>query len=225
MRMWPMIAIGSVLGGAAGLGVVTMLVAHSPAPVHASCATKPNIEIEVAFRQEPLVENATGKEALAEMFGLAHGTGKRVNALTTIRRVYQPLALVTSAKLADGSFCASAAKVMVKIDGDMTIHMANDIKPGTCRWDAVLHHEQKHVAVNQQAISRSVETIRTSLSRELAETLPVTAPTEEAAKNGMINAVRSILDREMARSFQQAKAENILIDNPEEYAAVDAACK
>ena len=71
-------------------------------------------------------------------------------------------------KLPDGTSCVKIAKVEVKLGySDVVVHVAREIPQGSCGFNEVVAHEQKHVMVNQQLFQQYTPLIQQKLNEYL----------------------------------------------------------
>ena len=126
-----------------------------------------------------------------------------------------------------GNSCVWFNRVDLVIRLDPVVYVAKEFKPGTCRYDAVRAHEQKHVQVDRDMVNRYqgayVEAVRAALKKTpVAGPAPVAQePQLQAALAEQVRqAVTALTDRLEAERKQAQQA----VDTAQEYDRVAALC-
>lgn len=105
----------------------------------------------------------------------------------------------------------------------MVLYVAKEFPPGSCAYDEIYRHEQRHVETYQAHIA--------GIEKELFETLNQRFATG-APWRGPVGQKRALLQQELAerwlpyieRRIAGAEAAQALIDTPEEYERIANAC-
>lgn len=109
-----------------------------------------------------------------------------------------------------------------------SIHIANNFPKGTCEYDAVLEHEKKHIRVLQDFHKEFAPKFKTALRRIASDIEPqgpfqaVSAETIQGDMNARINSGIQAFNDSIIPILEARQAE---VDNPSEYARVEAQCK
>lgn len=143
--------------------------------------------------------------------------------LTESRFFYQSAVRTSSmTDPASGLQCARIGAEMVIVTGPQTVHIARDIRKGSCAYNEVLLHEMRHVQANQ-AIARDVAASAERRFRGLhAGEVLIGTSDELMARFQQIIAEQWIPEMEqMARDAAHVHDE---IDSPEEYQRIQDVC-
>src|SRR5262249_49623383 len=105
----------------------------------------------------------------------------------------------------------------------MTVYIAREISGDTCRANAALEHEQKHVAVYREELALIAADIRATLKSAYDNRLLYYGSRAEA-KRETETAVHARVGPLLDRIARHIKARQREIDSPEEYARVSALC-
>lgn len=119
--------------------------------------------------------------------------------------------------------CASPQLMVTYGFSPMTVYVASEFAQGSCAYNEVFEHEQRHVKVYREHLIR--------IERDLAETLNRRFATGGPWR-GAVGQANELLQREIAdrwipyikREIARVETEQALIDTPEEYARVAKSC-
>lgn len=127
-----------------------------------------------------------------------------------------------AARLSDGTWCAKLTRVEVTIGFGIAVHLATELKPGTCPYRAVLAHEQKHVAVAQELKQSLREQV------EMAVVNAIKRPAKAADRASAVKLANRDIEafiRDTTDAFHDAsETYQLAIDTPAEYDRVHAIC-
>ncbi len=106
----------------------------------------------------------------------------------------------------------------------MEVHIAGEFARGTCEYNAVLDHENQHVAIIKTALSEYAPRVRAELERELRRQAPIfTRDLQTAADRSvedLYGRMQGVVDR-----FQRAQAgRHGAIDSSRNYGAIADLC-
>jgi hypothetical protein len=108
------------------------------------------------------------------------------------------------------------------------IYVVRERSPGTCPYNAVLAHERKHQAVDDELFNQSVPWLRHRIEKAILD-LPREQPTmasEVPATQAKLNKVMSDAMRSaVADMMAERKLRQSRVDDPREYQRVGAACQ
>jgi len=108
----------------------------------------------------------------------------------------------------------------------LDIYVASDYTPGSCQYQAILGHENKHAAVARAHIDDYVQPIRSVLSSltipkarspKLVQSVP-------AAQAQVQKTIETLLEPVVARLRKTMAAAQQRVDSPEEYRRVKTQC-
>ncbi|MES1152561.1 MAG: hypothetical protein ABUL54_11730, partial [Dongia sp.] len=121
-----------------------------------------------------------------------------------------------------GGFCATVASAKTVISWKMVVHVASELKPGSCMYNVVMTHEQGHVDIARGLMGMAKQLIGGALASVARKSATAATPQEaskklEQAGSAAFNAAMTKINAEMER--RQAAH-----DTPEEYAKGKQAC-
>ena len=102
------------------------------------------------------------------------------------------------------------------------VHIAQEIAPGTCAYEEVLQHEMRHV----NSYARHLPKVEVAIKAELERRFP--AKPQYFPRGGAFvelqNEINQIWMPKLEAMLQEVEKEQVLIDTPQEYARMSAAC-
>jgi hypothetical protein len=115
-----------------------------------------------------------------------------------------------------GVTCVSVTSIAVTVLWKSAVHVASELKPGSCMYGVVETHEQGHVEINRQGMGYGQGLIERALRTIKVQAVAAATPDEGVQRlkrsvSATLQAAGKRLDAEMAR---RQKAH----DTPEEYA-------
>jgi hypothetical protein len=117
-------------------------------------------------------------------------------------------------------------RVTVAIDPRM-IRVARELRPGSCRYRAVVEHELRHQGVDDAVLARRLPWLRAQLERTLAD-LRSDSPRPDAALDAFGRTLMQQATSRVTAAWQEIVAERdrlqAEIDTPEEYERVRRQC-
>jgi hypothetical protein len=122
-------------------------------------------------------------------------------------------------------YCVALDKVDAAFGWDrMEVYVASEFKPGECAYNAVLDHENQHVAINQAALKEFAPRMRSLLEKVLAEQRPIYFANSQGGADAILQAVHQRMG-DAAEQFQKVLSErNGVIDTDSNYDAIAALC-
>jgi hypothetical protein len=123
---------------------------------------------------------------------------------------------------ADGSFCATVVSLKTVISWKVIVHVASELKPGSCMYDVVLTHENGHVEIARGLMGMAKDLI-TRATISVANKGAV-AKTPEAAYRALQSIGTAALNKAMTKLTAEMKRRQQVHDNPEEYAKGKKVC-
>ncbi len=199
-----------------------------------ACATNVPPQIQVIAKQDPIQYNITITQAQlnARASGLLaassaiHGSGGEVGGLTE-GLINSQMQMEFATESQGGATCIRPSKIVVSIKYQPTILIANEYQRGSCNFKAVLQHEGKHVATDQNAIRKYIPIFQNTLASSAqgllsANPVPTTA-TQEMSKR-MQAMLGKTLDNVMKTLSAERETLQTNVDTPSEYARVQSLC-
>lgn len=105
-----------------------------------------------------------------------------------------------------------------------TVYVANEFRPGTCKYNAVLDHEMHHVAINHEGLKWMRLRTEGFLNRELPALFQGLATDVDIQKTS-----ERFIDEKLApflsNEFAKLQARQDALDTPEEYARLSFVCE
>jgi hypothetical protein len=215
-------------GTAAGVSGVSMSTLWTPVARAAALACthpQPSVHVDASL-QEPVLDNSQPQRAIQALAPGYHG-GRTVGLYSAqveakIETRFRSLALGRASPA-----CLSLTAVDVRIVmPTRRIYVARELWPGTCPHTAVLEHERKHEAADDQAVHKHTPRLQQAIQDAVVNVgLLEAAPDEhDAAQARLTKLVRSAFDRAW-QAFQDERTElQRQVDAGLEYARVTASC-
>jgi hypothetical protein len=179
---------------------------------------------------EPQLDNAT---PLAELQSLGRDTARSIphyEAVLLGMTRYEPTlefsAPILQQPMPDGSFCARAQRLDVKFGyRDIKVYVAREFPQGSCDFQHVMTHEQKHVEVNRRLLQEFAPKIEAQLSSFMQLYGMFIVPNESYANTLLRDKVNAIFKDITQQLIAENRRRQRLIDSPEEYDKSKTACK
>lgn len=199
-----------------------------------SCPKKPPPTVALSFTQKPATyDNTRSTEDLSkeevstkvarkphEVFvtgGLTSGkikAGFRVN----FRKMVQP---------ETGAGCLWIDNVEVMVDYDPTVYIAREYAPGTCRYNVVADHEQRHVSTDLISIQEYNVPLRDNMQRTATNIGSVYAANEnqmQALQKNIIDQLQNTMNTVMTVAETVRNQRQQKIDTRQEYLRTSRLC-
>jgi hypothetical protein len=130
---------------------------------------------------------------------------------------------LATATLPDGSRCVALKGIQAKVgSGGLTVLIDRRYQPGTCQYQAILEHEQQHVRINAEALTRTGRLLEQRLRAVANDWAGRWVPESEAKE--IAAAVNDPGADSVRVARDAADAKHARLDSPESYAAVQARC-
>jgi len=121
-----------------------------------------------------------------------------------------------------GVSCVSFRSITVELRLAMTVHVAAELKPGSCLYNAALQHEQGHIIVERKMLPRAkarVAVVLTGVARR-----GETASDAAVAQRSLQAAADAVIQQAMREIAAEKKRQQRALDTPDEYRRVSQAC-
>lgn len=116
-----------------------------------------------------------------------------------------------------------APQVEVKLTySPVKIYVASEFPPGTCAYDAILEHEQRHLQAYMDNLARVEKVLREALGKRFSDK-PLYAQSGTALGQ-LQNEINSTWFPFIRDKFEKGKPVQEKIDSPEEYARLGKVC-
>jgi len=217
-------------GTAAGVSVVSLSTLWTPATRAAALActhAQPSVHVDVSL-PEPVLDNSQPQRAIQALAPGYHG-GRTIGLYSAevaakIETQFRSLGL-RGGKAAPACLFITAVDVRFVMP-TRRIYVSSELWPGTCPYTAVLDHERKHEATDDQAVRKHAPLMRQAIEDAVANLGPfqVSADEHDAAQARLERAVQSTFDKAWA-TFQAERSDmQRQVDAGLEYARVTASC-
>jgi hypothetical protein len=122
----------------------------------------------------------------------------------------------------NGRFCAYVSALGIVIDWKTTVHVAAELKPGSCMYNVVLTHEQGHVEIGKQAMGLAKDLIRRAMAGVARRGFSGATP--EQGYKALQSAATAALRSATTQLNTELKRRQKVHDSPEEYAKGRKVC-
>ena len=192
----------------------------------AACGNaEPAVHVDASL-PEPILDNSQPQRAIQTLAPGYHG-GRTIGLYyaeveAKIQTNFRSIGLARASRA-----CLFVTAVDVGIAmPKRRIYVSSELWPGTCPHSAVLEHERKHEATDDQAIRIHAPRIRQAIQDTILNQGPIRASAEErgAAQARLERAIQSAFDRAWAAFLAERSELQRQVDAGLEYARVAASC-
>jgi hypothetical protein len=121
-----------------------------------------------------------------------------------------------------GAYCAAIVTMQIVVNWRTAVHLASELKPGSCMYDVVLKHENGHVEIDRKFHATGAHLIEDALRAMAAKV--VVAATVEAGYAQLKQAASAALSGAIGRLNARLAGLQKVHDSPEEYAKPAKIC-
>ena len=193
-----------------------------------TCMSYPDVPVQVTPRfDEPVYDYS---KDIGDITGFAADTHRSIRETLALGLThYEPILAIKvpleGITRSDGLTCVHVKNVEVTVGyEDVTVFIAREFPEGTCGFDEIMAHEQKHIAVNQAILDEYTPRIQAELANYLrTEGVRQETDMKYAAQliKGRLSAiVKSMMDEMTEENARRQR----LVDSPQEYARIAGAC-
>jgi hypothetical protein len=197
----------------------------------AICESYPTVPVKVTpVFEEPrydyTVDIATLQGLAQDATHAVHGGHRGLTlGLTRYNPVLQFRVPIQTVKFPNSEGCARVNHVEVTIGyRDVVVFIPKEVPQGSCGFEQVMIHEQKHIAVNQAILDEYVPLIETRLRDYLRFNGVFREPNPQYAVDLLNQKLKTILDTMSQQITNENRQRQELVDSPEEYRRVSATC-
>lgn len=111
---------------------------------------------------------------------------------------------------------------------DPVIYLSKDLKPGTCKYEIVLRHEQQHHQINKAVLDYYLPILQKKFSQELANLKPIEVPQDKTAQDiaNQLNTQYTNAINQYVKRFQiTLQVEQDRLDNLKNYQYEEKLCR
>ncbi|MBB4013718.1 hypothetical protein [Niveibacterium umoris] len=183
----------------------------------AVCATRlPPTEIRVLTALDaPPVDNARPAAELALLRKQPLQPGEIVVGLTSVRQTYDFRWSYRGLKQRETGRSCLRSRIEVTLHLTQQVYVASEFAPGSCGYDEVIAHEQRHVAANLAQFERTARFVEDSL-REQEGDAPPWLGEPDALRDAVMERARAGWMSQIETKFHEVDREHAKIDSVEE---------
>jgi hypothetical protein len=191
-----------------------------------SAVAPPFVDVMPVFAQPAynLTTNIEGIQRIAKDTG--HSIHESITlGITRYQSFIEFRTPVETTTFANGGACTKVRRADVTIGyRDVTVYVAREVPQGSCGFNEVVAHEQKHIAVNLEVLKEYAPRIQQSLEAYLRDDA-VFAGRNRADELALLRKnLQAILDRFGERMIDDNIARQKQVDSPEEYRRLSRVC-
>ena len=215
-------------GGAAGFSLASLsaLRARDAGAAALTCThAAPSVRVEVSL-PAPVVDNSKPQRAIQALNPDYHG-GRTVGLYYSEVQAHIQTQFRSFALGSASPACLFITAVDVRIVmPTRRIYVSSELWPGSCPYTAVLAHERKHEATDDQAIRKHAPRIQHAIEDAVARVGSVegSAGQHETAQARLTALIQTAFDKTWAAFMAERSAQQQQVDAGLEYARVTASC-
>ena len=216
------------LAGSAAVSAVSVSTLSAPAEAVTPSCGRAQAPVRMDARlPEPVLDNSQPQRAIQALAPLAYHGGRTIGLYhaEVVAKIQTRFSSVWLRRGAPACLFITAVDVGITMP-TRRIYVASELSPGTCQHAAILGHERKHEATDDQAVRKHTPRIQQAIQDAVAKLGPLEASADQrdAAQAHLERIVRSAFDRAW-QAFQDERSElQQLVDTGLEYARVTASC-
>lgn len=155
----------------------------------------------------------------------ARMSGRRIHGLTHSSLGYHLQASFDLQGLADGTWCLWPRAITTELGyTDTTVYIARDYAAGTCAFEAVLAHEEEHVAINTAVVDDHAPRLRTTLAALARQDFPLAGRDPEILRARAQAMLDSGFRDALTPLLTDRSHRNAAIDSEPSYRTLNARC-
>lgn len=199
-----------------------------------TCPAQKSARVDVRWRSEPIkydhskthAQLGNGDIDTENPYGA--GVSTDVGGLMTGKIKYKSGIEVSSLEYPSSRVnCLWIDKVVIDIIIDPTIQIAAEHPQGSCKFNAVMEHEHKHVAADRAVVKDHLEKIRLATGKAVQKVGvvgPKSNSTAAGFKKKMSDYVQDAIKESVEGMYADRAQRQKAIDSKEEYDRVEALC-
>lgn len=205
-----------------------VLTGCSPASsINLYCASRlPDSQIEVVGEVAPYV--VANNSTMAELTNELNASSDRVSAgrvMGLTNAAYRQDVSISLYRVRGLGFICGRPQVKVVLTvPEPVVSIARELTPGSCRYNEVMTHEERHVNAYQQQLEETTLALKTAfLLRHPAKNI-VLLKSDKDVIEWQKTELNTWLVPALESSIANVKQKNLLIDTPQEYQRLTAVC-
>ena len=199
------------------------LLAFTSAARAADCVAPRDAKVAVEVEEAPIVrdQSFSYKELSKRSAGLGLGKDGATFGATEAQHATE-LAYALRVAPSGSQVCVTTDRLTVTLKLSITVHLASELKPGSCLYKAVADHEQRHVDLEHKLLPTAqlrIQAALASLGRD-----GVTGKTSRDAAKAVQDRAWDLVDRALDGFVAERDRKQAAYDTPEEYAKLSRRC-
>lgn len=204
----------------------TTVLACSNAKADETCGPAPFVLDVQKSAPTETIDRSLSNARLSSMITASSLPGYVTQGVTQVDYTASYKTEYASVQRPDGRWCSRATKVTVNF-GFLTapkIFIASGIPYGSCLYNEVLKHEYQHLHIAQGTLDAGQKWIDKALRQTLSYG-GVVGPTPDTANAVIDKAIGDVVNKITRGLYATAKARNMALDTPANYALLGKACR
>lgn len=183
----------------------------------AACVSRlPPVEIQVLTQVEtPPVDNTLPSAELAALRKQALRRGQFVVGLTLVRQRYDMRWNYRGLREQNGARSCLRSRIEVTLTLTQQVYVASEFPLGSCGYDEVIAHEQRHVAANLAQLDNTARFVEDSLREQEGGAAPWLGE-PDALRDAVLARARRGWMSQIESHFREVDREHAKIDTVEE---------
>jgi hypothetical protein len=222
-------ALVLMVSGVAGMAAMTAsghgqaaAAARTPFQVRCEDSISKTISVLSSKTNGFTINNQLPYRALTLKTGSIDGK-KETLGLTVTRAQYAATLGGPMLQDAASGYECIAPKVEVKLNySPVLIYVGNEFVPGSCSYNVILEHEQRHLKAYMDNLARVEKVVRAALEKRF-DARPLYAPSG-TAQSALQHEINSVWFPFIKAEFDKGNVEQAKIDTPQEYARLGDSC-
>ena len=208
-------------GAGAGVGV-TQAAERTPFQIRCEDTISKTISVLSTKSNGFTINNQLPYRALTLKTGSIDGRSETLGLTVTRAQFSATLGGPILQDKVSGYECV-APRVEIKMNySPVLIYVGNEFVPGSCGYNTILEHEQRHLKAYMDNLARVEKVVRDALNRRF-EGKPLYAPSG-TAQSALQHEINSQWFPFIQSEFDKGKVEQAKIDTPAEYARLADTC-
>ncbi|WP_020038262.1 hypothetical protein [Salipiger mucosus] len=148
-----------------------------------------------------------------------------VNGLTVANLTSEIRGNFRMARMGDGTTCVWPSDLEVSLGYDsITVYIAREFRPNTCRYDVTMEHENTHVDINRRVLNSHAASIRESIFRSVRRRFPRSYTGSTSVVSRAIRTLKDDITPRIQAMVREREAQHGELDSPESYAYWQSLC-
>jgi hypothetical protein len=124
----------------------------------------------------------------------------------------------------DGSdrFCTFITAATVTLEWKTLVHIASELKPGSCVYNVVTRHEQRHVGLDRSLMLVARAALTAAITRATRD--PVSGTSVDQGRRELEARIKAAIEHSMSVFGDERTRRQLSLDTPEEYQKVPNTC-